>query len=133
MPVVIWQTLGRHQLGAIAATAVDFGTMVFVVERFGVAPASATAVGATVGALTNFALGRSWIFRQHTGHWASQAVRYAMVSGASALWNTLGELLLHDGALVPYLPARVVVSVAVSLLWNFPVQRRFVFREGVRR
>jgi putative flippase GtrA len=26
--------------------------------------------------------------------------------------------------------ARVFVSIAVSLLWNFPMQRRFVFRDG---
>jgi putative flippase GtrA len=115
------------------ATAVDFGTMILAVERFALAPALATAMGAVLGALTNFALGRTWIFRYGSGHWGSQAMRYAVVSGASAGWNTLGEYLMHDAALVPYVSARVVVSIAVSLLWNFPLQRRFVFRDGVMR
>jgi putative flippase GtrA len=125
-----WRSLWRHQIGAAIATSVDFVTMIVAVERFGFDPAAATALGATVGAATNFALGRVWIFRRHTGHWAAQAARYALVSSGSAVWNTLGEYLLHDAALVPYVRARVVVSLAVSLCWNFPLQRRFVFREG---
>jgi putative flippase GtrA len=124
-----WRTLGRHQLGAMVATAVDFATMVGGVERLGMSPVTATAMGAVLGAVTNFLLGRSWIFRRNDGRWTQQAVRYAVVAGASAGWNALGEFLLHDLAFVPYLPARIVTSIAVSLLWNFPVQRRFVFRE----
>jgi putative flippase GtrA len=128
-----WQTLGRHQLGALVATAVDFATMILAVERGGLPPAMATALGAAAGAITNFALGRAWIFRLHSGHWTGQAARYALASGASAAYNTLGEYLLHDAAGVPYVFARLLVSVAVSLLWNFPVQRRFVFRESALR
>ncbi len=126
----LWWTLGRHQIGAAAGTAVDFGSMVLLVERAGFSPVLATAAGASLGALTNFVLGRTWIFRRHSGHWAAQAARYALVSAASAGLNALGEHLVHDLAHVEYVLARVAVSVAVSLMWNFPMQRRFVFREG---
>jgi putative flippase GtrA len=125
-----WLTLGRHQIGAAIATAIDFGTMIALVEMLGLSPVAGTAISAPLGGLTNFALGRAWIFRRHTGHWAWQAARYALVSGASAGWNTAGEHLVHDLAHVQYVAARIVVSVLVSLLWNFPVQRRWVFRES---
>ena len=124
-----WRTLGRHQVGSVAATGVDFGVMIACVQLVDLSPVVATAVGATVGAVTNFTLGRAWIFRRHQGHWAAQAARYAFVSGASAGLNTLGEHLLHDLAQVEYVIARVIVSVCVSLLWNFPMQRAFAFRE----
>jgi putative flippase GtrA len=129
----LWATLGRHQIGAFAATAVDFGVMIALVECFHASPVVGTAVGATVGALTNFLLGRAWIFPGHAGHWSGQALRYAMVSAASAGLNALGEHLVCDVARLQYVLARVLVSVAVSLLWNFPMQRRFVFREGKAR
>jgi putative flippase GtrA len=129
----LWATLGRHQLGAVAATAVDFAVMIALVERFGVSPVVGTAAGATLGAFTNFALGRIWVFPRHSGHWAAQAARYALVSAASAGLNTLGEHLVYDVARLQYVVARVLVSIAVSLLWNFPMQRRFVFREGRAR
>jgi putative flippase GtrA len=126
----LWGTLGRHQAGAIAATLLDFSVMVACVQRLGLSPDAGTAIGASVGGLTNFLLARAWIFRRQSGHWAGQAARYALVSGGGALWNTLGEHLMHDIERVQYVVARLIVSVAVSLLWNFPMQRRFVFREG---
>jgi putative flippase GtrA len=125
--------LGRHQIGALAATALDFGVMITCVQRFGLTPVTATALGATVGAIANFLLARAWIFPRHSGHWTGQAIRYALVSGAGAGWNTVGEHLMHDIERVQYILARALVSVAVSLLWNFPMQRRFVFREGLGR
>ena len=124
-----WRTLGRHQVGAIAATLVDFATMIALVEGARLSPEAATPIGAIVGAVTNFTLGRAWIFRRHTGHWPAQASRYALVSAAGAGWNTLGEQLLHGVGHVQYLAARAVVSFVVSLLWSFPMQRGFVFRE----
>lgn len=123
------RTLGRHQLGAIAATLIDFATMIVLVEAARLSPEAATPIGAVAGAITNFALGRAWIFQRHTGHWAAQASRYALVSAASAGWNTLGEQLVHGMGHVQYVAARAMVSFVVSLLWNFPMQRTFVFRE----
>jgi putative flippase GtrA len=127
-----WRTLGRHQVGATAATVVDFGTMIFLVELFGLRPDVATAIGAALGGITNFTLGRTWIFREHSGHWGAQAVRYASVSAAGAALNALGEHLVHDRAHIQYVVARAMVAIAVSLMWNFPMQREFVFQEGRR-
>jgi putative flippase GtrA len=128
-----WRTLGRHQIGALAATAIDFGSMIACVEGLGMSPAGATALGATLGGVTNFALSRSWIFRRHSGSASGQALRYALVSAAGAAWNALGEHLVADRAHVQYVVARAIVAIAVSLLWNFPMQREFVFHEGRAR
>ena len=126
----LWSTLGRHQLGAVVARVVDFAAMIALVERFGLSPVAGTVVGASLGAITNFVLGRVWVFPRHSGHWAAQGSRYAVVAGASAGWNALGEHLVHDVAGMQYVLARVLVAIGVSLLWNFPMQRRFVFRDG---
>ncbi len=130
VPASTWGTLGRHQLGAVAATLIDFGCMIFGVQVLGLPPTAATAIGSGFGGITNFLLGRTWIFRQHSGDVTGQALRYALVSGASAGWNALGEHIVHDREHVQYVAARALVSLAVSLLWNFPMQRWFVFREG---
>ena len=105
--------------------------MIGAVQIAGLTPVQGTAVGASVGALANFVLGRIWIFRRRWGGLGSQAIRYAAVAAASAMWNTLGEHLVHDVMHVQYIVARALVSIAVSLIWNFPMQRRFVFREPV--
>ncbi len=121
--------LGRHQVASLISTAVDFGTMVLMVELLHRSAVLGTITGATCGALTNFQLGRHWTFQADQGHVAPQAFRYALVSAASAALNALGEYGLHDRLGVQYFAARAVVAVAVSLLWNFPLQRHFVFRK----
>lgn len=127
-----WRMLGRHQLGAIVATLVDFGVMIFCVERLGMRPAVATGVGATLGGITNFTLGRTWVFPGNAGRLGGQALRYASVSAGGAALNALGEHLVNGQAHVQYVVARAIVSVAVSLLWNYPMQREFVFHAGGR-
>jgi len=127
-----WRTLARHQVGSIVTTVVDFGVMTLLVQLAGVDPVPATACGAACGAVTNFTLGRRWIFPAARGpaaavSWKGQAWRYAAVSLASLGWNVLGEHVLVHLVGVMYLTARAVVAVAVSLLWNYPMQRRFVF------
>jgi putative flippase GtrA len=124
----MWRMVGRHQVGAITATAIDFLVMIASVELLRAPPALAAAMGALVGAVTNFVLGRRWVFRAKSGGVLGQAGRYGAVSAASAGWNALGEYVLHDAGHVEYVVARILVSVAVGLLWNFPLHRRFVFR-----
>ena len=120
--------LGKHQIGSLVATVVDFGSMVAWVQLVHVSPVGATALGATAGGVTNFLLGRSWIFRAAAVAALPQALRYAVVSAASAGWNSAGEWLVHDRLGVQYLLARAIVAVVVSLAWNYPMQRHFVFR-----
>ncbi len=120
--------LGRHQVGALVATAVDFSTMTLLVSGFGLGAVLGTVFGASAGAVTNFSMGRQWIFRAATGSALPQAGRYAIVSGTSLVLNALGEYALHDRLDLQYQLARVIVAVAVSVLFNFPMQRHFVFR-----
>jgi putative flippase GtrA len=117
----------RHQLGSLGATLVDFTVMITCV-RSGLSPVAGTAIGAACGAVTNFTLGRLWIFPSPAPDRADrQAVRYAVVSLSSLGLNTLGELGVHNGLHVQYVVARMLVSAAVSLGWNYPLQRGWVF------
>ena len=122
--------LGRHQIGSVVTTVVDFGVMVLAVELLRISAVLGTVLGSAAGGITNFQLGRHWIFDAGQGNVAGQAVRYALVSGASAGLNALGEYVVHVQLGVGYLPARAIVAVVVSLCWNFPMQRYFVFRGG---
>ncbi|MBX3208683.1 MAG: GtrA family protein [Labilithrix sp.] len=121
--------LGRHQLAAVVATLVDFASMIALVELAGAAPAYATLLSATAGGVTNFFLGRTWAFRErHRGTLAAQAARYALACAGGALLNAslLGATLALAAA--PYVVARVVVSILVSIAYTYPMHTRFVFR-----
>ncbi len=120
--------VGKHQLASAITTLFDFSVMVACVQIFAVPAAAAALLGAGVGAVVNFQLGRRFTFVATREPLGKQAFRYAIVSGASALFNGLGELALHDGAGVEYVVARAIVAISVSLAWNLPMQRHYVFR-----
>lgn len=126
-------TFVKHQAASIFTTAVDFGTMIACVHFAAIPPVWATGIGAGVGAVTNFTLGRRWIFQNREDHAGHQALRYAVVSGASLLLNMIGEWLVHDVAQVQYVFARAIVAALVSVLWNFPMQRAFVFKKVFKK
>ncbi len=119
----------RHYASSLAAAVVDFGLMVICVEALHARPVPATVVGAACGAVTNFLLGRYWIYQRHDVAARGQAARYALVSAASLGLNAAGEHLFADVLHVQYLLSRVITALIVSTAWNYPLQRFFVFGE----
>jgi len=119
----------RHHASSLAAAIVDFGIMVACVERLHMHPVPATVAGAACGAVTNFLLGRYWIYQRRDIAARGQALRYALVSGASLGWNAAGEHLFADVLHVQYVLSRVITALIVSNAWNYPLQRFFVFGE----
>ncbi|MBC7793677.1 MAG: GtrA family protein [Clostridia bacterium] len=124
-----WITTGRgsafrNVFAAAVATTVDFVSVLLLVQFF--PPPLATAVGCVVGAIVNFTMNRIWTFGSHDAT-LPQLRRYMFVSFTSALLNSGGVaviLLLPD---IDYRIAWLIVRGAVFALWNYPLQRDYVF------
>src|SRR5690606_18970601 len=80
----------RSQIANTISAVVDFGTLIFLVEVLNFWYVLATALGALVGAVANFLLGRYWSFKANHGGAKGQVFRYALVSSASLMLNTYG-------------------------------------------
>ena len=52
-----------------------------------------------------------------------------LVSAFSLGLNTGGEWLFHNVLGLQYFGARIIASLIVSIGWNFPMQRFFVFSD----
>ena len=126
--VPFWKSFGRAQLASLAATAVDFGTLFFATEVLGVWYVASTGMGAFLGAVTNFLLNRYWSFEATHVTWGPQAARYGLVSAGSLGLNMLGVYAFTDGLGLKYGLSKVVTALAVGLLFNFPLHRRYVFK-----
>jgi len=101
--------------------------MIGLASGAGITPWLATDIGATCGGVTNFFLGRTWIFDARRSNRHRQAFRYALTSGVGMCLNSGGVFLLHDRLRLGYVLARALVALGVSLAWSFPMQRHFVF------
>jgi putative flippase GtrA len=121
------------QLASFVASGVDFGLLFLLVEAFGVWYVVAVAVGALAGAITNFVMNRHLSFKAAGAGWHGQAFRYAVTSGASLLLNTGGTWLVTERAGIHYGVSAIAVSLLVGWLFNYPMQRYWVFaaRESV--
>jgi putative flippase GtrA len=123
-------SFARNASAGAVATLADFALVAALVSRFGVAPPLATLWGCGFGGLLNFTINRRWAFASSTTV-QSSALRYALVSATSALLNSGGvALLLAVSALTFVVPYQIVwwlVRGVVSVFYNFPLQRRFVF------
>jgi len=126
--VPFWKSFGRAQVSAAITTAVDYGRFFFSVEVLGLWYVIATAIGAILGAITNFTLNRFWCFEATHRRVGRQAVRYALVSSGSLLLNMMGVYAFTDGIGLKYGYSKVLTSITVALLFNFPLQRRYVFK-----
>jgi len=124
--------LAKHQASSLVSTAVDFAVMILAVELFHIKPALATVCGAATGAVANFTLVRHWAFSAGRERPEKQALRYALVSIASLLLNSAGVHLLSGVVGIQYVLARTMVAIFVSIAWNFPLQRHFVFTKGAK-
>lgn len=124
--------VAKQQTAALLATLVDYAVMASCASGAGMSPALATACGALVGTFVGFALGRRWVFRACEANALGQLWRYLAVSLVSLVSNAAGEALLV-GAGLHYLAARPIISVAVGLGWNLPMQQFFVFRRAPDR
>lgn len=119
--------VAKQQTAALAATIVDYGVMTACASGAGLSPPLATACGSLVGMFVGFALGRRWVFDARGTSAIGQAWRYFAVSLVSLVANAAGEAALV-GAGLHYLAARPLISTAVGLGWNLPMQQFFVFR-----
>ncbi|NDG84411.1 MAG: GtrA family protein [Proteobacteria bacterium] len=120
----------KAQVSALAATAVDFGSLVLLAEKAGVPYPYGVASGAFAGAITNFFMNRHWSFEAHEAPIHGQAFRYFLVSGGSLLLNTFGVMLWTETFHLHYLGSKIVTAILVGILFNYPLHRDFVYRKG---
>ena len=123
----------RAWIASAIATAVDYGTFTILVEVVGVYTGTSRALGALLGAITNFIVNKVYTFRTRDNSVLVEVPRYAAISLTSLLLNTVGVILFTEGMRWNPLIAAAVVGIGVSLCWNLPLHRIFVFREQTAR
>ncbi|MCA1828265.1 MAG: GtrA family protein, partial [Myxococcales bacterium] len=119
----------RAWVASAIATAIDYGTFTVLVEIVGIYTGTSRALGALLGAITNFTLNKVYTFKTRQNSVLVEVPRYAAISLTSLLLNTVGVILLTEGLRWNPLIAAALVGVLVSLCWNLPLHRIFVFRE----
>ncbi len=128
-PRSLWSELirvAKAQLSSGIATGSEWLLMTGLVLA-GVHYLIAAALGAVLGAGIDFSIKKWWVFSAGAGVLHAQAIRYAVVSGASAGLNSAAAYALVGGIGLPEIPGVILASIVVGLAWKYPLHRLFVF------
>jgi putative flippase GtrA len=109
---------------------VDLGVLVLLVQRFGLNPAAAAALGYVPGVVIQYFLCRCWVF-PGTGDSGNSFAAFLLFSlvGLGITWAVVETLSGYCG--IPYLASKFV-ALAASFVWNFLSRKWILFRTASR-
>jgi putative flippase GtrA len=125
-------TFARAQIASLVASGVDYLVTILLVEFVGVWYVWSSAIGTISGGLTNFSMGRRWVFKSYDRQTRIQLMRYGIVWMGYLLLTTQGVYLLTHFTPLTYIVSKLIVSLFMGISYNFPLQKRFVFSKKNR-
>ncbi len=137
-------TFLRSSISSQVCSWIDMITSFVLFAFFNLTPWLSTATGAFVGGICNCIVNYRFTFHAQGVLWKAAIVKFFLIWTGSMLLNSFGTQFLYYlirdlswltetvglGEDAIFLAARLSVSLAVSLAWNFQLQRVFVFRES---
>lgn len=132
----------KAQLSAQFASVVDFLITILLAKAFGIFYLYATFIGSVVGGMVNCAINYGWVFHAKNVKKVHVVIKYFLVWGGSLTLNTWGTFALTEwvtdmswvnGLLGYYVDdlfilSKIIIAVLVAFVWNYQMQRLFVYR-----
>jgi len=121
-------TFVKAQAASLAATIVDFSVFVILTEWLNCWYLAASITGTISGGITNFLLGRVWVFDATQGKVPKQAFKYILVWAGNLLLVSGGVFVVTEYAQLTPLASKIIVSLIVGFTYNYMLQKKFVFK-----
>ena len=121
------KTFARAQIASMVASLVDFWVTIILKEWMGFWYVSASAMGTIAGGITNFSMGRKWVFKSFSRQAEIQLLRYILVWMGYLSLTTSGVYLLTHYTPMTYVISKIIVSLFMAISYNYPLQNKFVF------
>ena len=124
-------TFFKANIASFAASLCDYLITIFVREYLKVDVVIAAVIGTSFGGIINFLIGRHWVFKLTTASSAAQAKRYLLTWTGNIMLNAFGIYLLTKSLGLHYIIAKIFTSIIVAITYNYPVQKKYVFKNFV--
>lgn len=122
----------KAQSASLLASVFDLLTTMLSVEFFGLWYIMASITGTLAGGWLNFVLGRSWVFKPARKRIRLQLAKYLLVWTGNLLLVAGGVYIFTRFTGFNYLYSKILISLTVGLLYNYMMQKRFVFPQAER-
>ena len=121
-------TFAKAQIASFIASMVDYFSTILCVELFGFWYVAGSSTGTIIGGIANFSLGRHWVFRGGERERRIQLFRYFIVWLGYLILATFSVYLLTHVGGFNYIISKITVTLFLAIAYNYPLQKRFVFR-----
>ena len=120
----------KAQLSAFIGGSVDYSAMILLKEYVGVHYTIAIVYSGLIGAVVNFLLNRNWSFKRgkYRDPILIQIIKFIPVVANSVFMKALGTFLITNYLGIDYKISRIITDVGVSIIFNFTLQRFWVFK-----
>lgn len=136
-------TFIKAQFSSQISSAVDFTTTILLANLFQVYYVYATCLGAITGGIVNCTINYKWTFKNGGCKTHFILIKYTLVWFGSIFLNTYGTFLLTETIKSNpwvqetlshlfdnlFVVCKMFVSLLVGFLWNYNLQRTFVYRD----
>ncbi len=123
----------KAQVSSGVGGVVDYLTMILFTEVFHLHYTISIAIGGVVGAIVNFSLNKSWAFHSkvhpYEHSFRKQLIRFVLVAVNSILLKMAGTYLLTTFLKIDYKISRIITDLIVSIVFNYMLQRYWVFKK----
>src|SRR5512133_2207840 len=124
---------GKAQVSSFIGGIVDYLIMICLTEFLGFHYILSIVIGGLAGAVVNFSINRYWAFRskeipyQVSGR--KQLLRFCLVVINSIVLKATGTWFFTSFMKIDYKISRVITDLIVSIIFNYMLQRHWVFRK----
>jgi len=122
-------TFLKAQASSLISSAADFLLTILLKEVFMVWYLAASIAGTIFGGITNFLLGRNWVFSSKEKKVEGQAFRYLLVWLGSLGLNAGGTYVFTSIVGIKYWISKIMISLIVGIGYNYVLQKFFVFKK----
>lgn len=124
------QTFLKANMASVLSSLLDYAVTIVLKEWVLLHPVTASIAGTVSGGIFNFFICRHWVFSVTDGKIFHQSRRYLLTWAGNLLLNAGGVYLLIEYAGWHYLVAKTAIAVTVAVAYNYPLQKRYVFKNA---
>jgi putative flippase GtrA len=120
-------TFIRSQTSSVISTIFDFLTTIVCKEIFYFWVVFASISGTLAGGITNFTLGRVWVFDRKEKKMPLQVLKYILIWNGNLALSALGVFIVTRYIGMNYIVAKIMVAVVMGVSYNYLLQKKLVF------
>lgn len=124
----------KAQASALMGGTTDYLIMIFFTEVFHVHYTISIVIGGIIGAVVNFSLNRGWTFHSKTLSYENsvrkQFLIFMLVVFNSVVLKITGTFLITTTFNIDYKISRLVTDLIISIIFNYSLQKYWVFRKA---